>query len=45
MRCVKSRRMLQNTKLSFWSQFIATSDLFPELFKFCLNDIHIQNYD
>ena len=31
--------------LGFWSQFIATSELFPELFKFCLNDIHIQSYN
>ena len=31
---VKTRRMSQNAKLSFWSQFIATSELFPELFKF-----------
>ena len=32
-------------KIDFWSHFKATSELFPELFKFCLNDIHIQSYN
>ena len=45
MQSVKTRRMSQNVKLSFWSHFKATSELFPELFKFCLNDIHIQSYN
>ena len=39
MRSVKICRMLQNAKLSFGSHFKATSELFPELFKFNLNDI------
>ena len=34
MRSVKTRRMSQNAKLSFWSHFKAASELFPELFKF-----------
>ena len=33
-RSVKTRRMSQNAKLSFWSHFKAKSELFPELFKF-----------
>ena len=45
MRSVKTRRMSQNAKLSFWSHFKAKSELFPELFKFCLYDIHIQSYN
>ena len=45
MQSVKTRRMLQNAKLSFWSHFKPTSELFPELFKFCLNDIHIKSYN
>ena len=43
MRSVKTCRMSQNANLI--AQFIATSELFPELFKFCLNDIHIQSYN
>ena len=41
MQCVKTRRMSQNAKLSFWFQFKAKNELFPELFKFCLFDFHI----
>ena len=41
MRSVKTRLMLQNLKLSFWYHFKAKSELFPELFKFYLYDIHI----
>ena len=41
----KTRWMSQNAKLSFWSQSKAKSELFPELFKFCLHDIYIQSYD
>ena len=35
--------MTQNAKLSFWSHFKALSELFPQLIKFCLYDIHIQS--
>ena len=35
----------QNAKLSFWSHFKAESELFLELFKFCLFDTHIQSYN
>ena len=45
MQSVKTPQMSQNAKLSFWSHFKATSKLFPELFKFCLSDIHIQSYN
>ena len=41
----KTRLMSQNAKLSFWSHFKAKSELFPELFKFCPYDIHIQSYN
>ena len=42
-RSVKTCRMSQNANLI--AQFIATSELFPELFKLYLNDIHIQSYN
>ena len=45
MRSVKTCRMSQNAKLSFWSHFKANIELFPELFKFFLYDIHIQSYN
>ena len=45
MQSVKTRWMSQNAKLSFWSHFKASSELFPELFKLYLNDIHIQSYN
>ena len=34
MRSVKTRQMLENAKLSFWSHFKAKSEYFPELFNF-----------
>ena len=34
MRSVKTHRMLQNAKLSFWSHFKAKSELFPECLSF-----------
>ena len=40
---VNTCRMSQNAKLGFWSYFTAKSELFPELFKFCLYEIHIQS--
>ena len=45
MRSVRTCRMSQNAKLSFWFHFKAESKLFPEFLKFCLHDIHIQSYD
>ena len=45
MRSVKTRRMSQNAKLCFRSHFKAEIELFPERFKFCVSDIHIQSYD
>ena len=45
MRSVKTSRMLQNAKFIFWSHFKAKSELFPELLKLCLYDIHIQSYN
>ena len=45
MRSVKTRRMTQNAKLTFWSHFKAKKELFLELIKFCLYEIHIQSYN
>ena len=45
MQSVKTCQMSQNAKLSFWSHFKATSEPFPELLKFCLDDIRIPSYN
>ena len=45
MQSVKTRQMSQNAKMSFWSHIKAKSKLCPELFRFCLYDIHIQSYN
>ena len=45
MRYVKTCWMSQNAKFNLWSHFKPKSELFPELFKFCLFDIHIQSYN
>ena len=41
MPSVKTPWMSQNAKLCFWSHFKTKSEFYPELFKFCLYDIHI----
>ena len=41
----KSPSDVAKCKIKFWSHCKATSKFFPELFKFCLNDIHIQSYN
>ena len=45
IRSVKTCWMSHNAKFSFWSHFKAESELFPELFKFGLYDIHIERYN